>query len=97
MFWSSNEAAGKSVDEIYNVVKLLEQNRFEKYELRDINVDMKVTSERKTAQLLDASAYPMVVSPGDTIYIRVRLQPYRERFSIKRCHLPFLLISRLGR
>lgn len=51
MFWSSNEAAGKSVDEIYNVVKLLEQNRFEKYELRDINVDMKVTSERKTAQL----------------------------------------------
>lgn len=77
MFWSSNEAAGKSVDEIYNVVKLLEQNRFEKYELRDINVDMKVTSERKTAQLLDASAYPMVVSPGDTIYIRVRLQPYR--------------------
>ena len=77
MFWSSNEAAGKSVDEIYNVVKLLEQNRFEKYELRDINVDMKVTSERKTAQLLDASAYPMVVSPGDTVYIRVRLQPYR--------------------
>lgn len=35
MFWSSNEAAGKSVDEIYNVVKILEQNRFEKYELRD--------------------------------------------------------------
>ena len=40
-------------------------------------VDMHVTSERKTAQLLDASASPIIVSPGDTIYVRARLSPYR--------------------
>ena len=33
--------------------------------------------ERITAQLLDASAYPIVVSPGDTIYVRARLQAWR--------------------
>ena len=38
---------------------------------------MKVTKDRKTAQLLDASASPTVVSPGDTIYVRARLAPYR--------------------
>ena len=67
MYWSSKDIAERSVDELYNVVRLLEQNRFEKYPLRSIMVDMHVTSERKTAQLLDASASPIIVSPGDTI------------------------------
>ena len=77
MYWSSKDIAERSVDEIYNVIRLLEQNRFEKYPLSHINVDMEVTKERKTAQLLDASASPIIVSPGDTVYIRARLQPYR--------------------
>lgn len=77
MYWSSKDIAERSVDEMYNVIRLLEQNRFEPYTLRDISVDMKVTGERKTAQLLDAAASPTVVSPGDTIYVRARLAPYR--------------------
>lgn len=83
MYWSSTDIAERSVDEIYNVVKALEQNRFEPYELRDIKVDMQVTSEKQTAQLLDATAYPTIVSPGDTIYIRVRIQPYRGEITYK--------------
>ncbi len=83
MYWSSQDIAERSVDEIYNVVRLLEQNRFEKYALRNITVDMKVTKQRKTAQLLDASATPIVVSPGDTIFIRARLEPYRGEIFYK--------------
>lgn len=77
MYWSSKDISERSVDEMYNVIRILEQNRFEPYKLRDISVDMKVTKDRKTAQLLDASASPTVVSPGDTIYVRARLAPYR--------------------
>lgn len=77
MYWSSKDIAERSVDEMYNVIRILEQNRFEPYTLRNISVDMKVTGERKTAQLLDAAASPTVVSPGDTIYVRARLAPYR--------------------
>ncbi len=77
MYWSSEDVAEKGVDELYAVMKLLEQNRFQPYQLRNITVDMSVTQKRNTAQLLDASAAPMIVSPGDPIYIRVRLQPYR--------------------
>lgn len=83
MYWSSKDVAERSVDELYNVVKLLEQNRFEDYTLRSITVDMNVTEERKTAQLLDATASPMVVSPGDTIYIKARLQPFRGEIFYK--------------
>lgn len=77
MYYSSKDIAERSVDEIYNVTRLLEQNRFEAYPLRSITMDMKVTKERKTAQLLDATASPIIVSPGDTVYIRARLQAYR--------------------
>lgn len=77
MYWSSRDIAERSVDEIYNVTRLLEQNRFESYPLRSITMDMSVTKERKTAQLLDATASPIIVSPGDTVYIRARLQAYR--------------------
>lgn len=83
LYWSRTDVAERSVDELYNVVKLLEQNRFESYPLRSIQVDMSVTEERKTAQLLDATASPMIVSPGDSISIRVRLQPYRGEIFYK--------------
>lgn len=83
MYWSSKDIAERSVDEMYNVIRILEQNRFEPYTLRNISVDMKVTGERKTAQLLDAAASPTVVSPGDTIYVRARLAPYRGEVFIK--------------
>lgn len=83
MYWSRNDVAERSVDEIYNVVKILEQNRFDSYPLRQIKVDMDVTRERKTAQIVDATATPMIVSPGDDIFIRVRIQPYRGEKEVK--------------
>lgn len=83
LYWSTSDVAERSVDELYNVVKLLEQNRYEKYTLRQIQVDMNVTQERKTAQLLDATASPMIVSPGDSVAIRVRLEPYRGEIFYK--------------
>lgn len=77
MYWSTKDISSRSVDEIYNVLDILSENRFEKYDIRQIQVDMSVTKERKTAQILDATATPMIVSPGDTIYIKARLQAYR--------------------
>ena len=77
MYWSSSDIASRSVDEIYDVLKILADNRFKDYDLRNIDVNMSVTKDRKTARILDATATPMIVSPGDTIYLRVRLQAYR--------------------
>lgn len=83
LYWSKTDIAERSVDELYNVVKILGQNRFEAYPLRSIEVDLDVTKDRRTAQLLDATASPMVVSPGDTIAIRARLQPFRGEIFYK--------------
>lgn len=77
MYWSSVDISERSVDEIHNAVSILSKNQFEDFPLRSITLDAEVTKERKTAQLLDATASPTIVSPGDMIYIRVRLQSYR--------------------
>ncbi len=77
LYWSASDVAERSVDELFNVMRILTQNRFEKYPLHRIQVDMAVTRERRTAQIIDATATPMIVSPGDSILIRVKLEPYR--------------------
>lgn len=83
MFWSSVDISEKSVEELHNAISILAQNQFEKFPLRSITLDAEVTKERKTAQLLDATAAPTIVSPGDMIYIRVRLQSYRGNIFYK--------------
>ncbi len=78
MYYSRRSVSERSVDELYNVLEILAKNPFTDYRLRGIRMDMEITQERRVAEILDASATPSVVSPGDDIYIRVRLRPYRE-------------------
>ena len=40
-----------------------------------MNVD--ITQARKSAAIVDATAAPVVVSPGDNVYFKVKLHPYR--------------------
>lgn len=77
LYWSATDVAERSVDELFNVLRILSQNRFENYTLRRIQVDMDVSRERRTAQIIDATATPMIVSPGDSILVRVKLEPFR--------------------
>ena len=77
MFYSSESISEKTVDEFYNVIDVLMNNRFINYEIADINVETEVTQDKKTAKLVDAAASSTVVSPGDTIVVDVTLEPYR--------------------
>lgn len=77
MFYSSDSISEKTVDEFYNVIDVLMNNRFIDYEITDIQVKTKVTQDKKTAKLIDATASSTIVSPGDTIVVDVVLEPYR--------------------
>lgn len=78
MYYSRRSVSERSVDELYNILNVLAKNPFVDYELRGIKMTMEITQERRVAEILDASATPAVVSPGDHIFIRVRLRPHRE-------------------
>jgi len=78
MFYSSDSISEKAVDEFYNVIDVLMNNRFINYEISDISVETEVTQDKKTAKLIDASASSTIVSPGD-----VTLEPFRGEKVIK--------------
>ena len=82
MYYSAKSVSERSVDELYNVLEALAKNPFQKYALRGINLSLSLTEDKEVAEIIDAKARPAVVSPGDVIYVNVKLRPYRgEVFS----------------
>lgn len=79
MFYSSESIGVKSVDEFYNIVDALMNNRFINYDIAGIQVEADVTKTPRTALIKDATLTPGVASPGDTIVIEVTLQPFRGK------------------
>lgn len=77
MFYSADSISIKSVDEFYNVIDVLMNNRFINYDISDITIHVDVMEDKKTAKIVDATASPVIVSPGDTISVNVKLYPFR--------------------
>lgn len=77
MFYSADSISIKSVDEFYNVIDVLMNNRFIDYDISDITIHVDVMEDKKTAKIVDATASPVIVSPGDTISVNVKLHPFR--------------------
>ena len=83
MYYSEDNINEKSIDELYNVLDILKHNEFIDYPILDINMTVDITQARKSATIVDASAAPVVVSPGDTVYFKVKLHPYRGVDEVK--------------
>lgn len=83
MYYSEDNINEKSIDELYNVLDILKHNEFIDYPILDINMSVDITQAKKSATIVDASAAPVVVSPGDTVYFKVKLHPYRGVDEVK--------------
>ncbi|MCH4179537.1 MAG: SpoIVB peptidase S55 [Megasphaera sp.] len=83
MYYSEDNINEKSIDEIYNVLDILKHNEFIDYPVQDISIDVSVTQAKKSARIIDATAAPIVVSPGDNVYFKVKLHPYRGADEVK--------------
>ena len=77
MYYSENNVNEKSIDELYNVLDILKHNEFIDYPVLDITSTTSISQAQKTARITEAMAAPVVASPGDTIYFKVTLHPYR--------------------
>lgn len=83
MFYSADSISEKSVDEFYKVLDVLMNNRFINYEIQDIEVSADVEQGKKTAKIVDATAAPIVVAPGDTIVVDITIEPFRGQKEVK--------------
>ena len=83
MYYSVDNINEKSIDELYNVLDILKHNEFIDYPVLDIEMNVDITQAKKEARIVDATAAPVVVSPGDNVYFRVKLHPYRGADEVK--------------
>ncbi|OBZ33875.1 SpoIVB peptidase S55 [Megasphaera sp. DISK 18] len=83
MYYSEENINEKSIDELYNVLDILKHNEFIDYPVLDITMNVDITQARKSASIVDATAAPVVVSPGDNVYFKVKLHPYRGVDEVK--------------
>ncbi len=84
MYYSGKNINEKSVDELYNVVNILMNNEFKEYSPTDMKVTVSVTGDKKVARIVEATASPIVVSPGDVIDLEVQIHPYRGEMKTER-------------
>ncbi|WP_427111816.1 SpoIVB peptidase S55 domain-containing protein [Megasphaera sueciensis] len=83
MYYSEDNVNEKSIDELYNVLDILKHNEFIDYPILDVDMSVDITQAKKSARIIAATAAPVVASPGDTIYFKVTLHPYRGADEVK--------------
>jgi hypothetical protein len=78
MFYSPTGAAEAAVAELHEALTLLAANQFHPVDITDVNVNVEMTQERRTAYISEAKANSVSVKPGETVRVTVKLKPYRS-------------------
>ena len=77
IFYSSRDIAARSLIEFQEFLDLLVFNPFKKVDLVGLNLDIEITSKEKSALIQKAEIINDDIKPGETMRIKLYLQPYR--------------------
>lgn len=77
MFYSASGAAEAAVGELHEALAMLAGNQFHPVDILDVQVNVEMTQERRTAYIMEAKASSTRVQPGETVRITAKLKPYR--------------------
>ncbi|HWR30552.1 MAG TPA: SpoIVB peptidase S55 domain-containing protein, partial [Negativicutes bacterium] len=98
MFYSPENVAEASLAEFYEFVAFLTSNPHNPVTIMDIQADVSVSQERRTARILSARPVQLSAKPGEAIDIEVKLKPYRTEpitrtvsFTVPKDQVPGLL------
>lgn len=78
MFYNATDVGQVAVVELMQALTLICSNTTEESNIYEINIDMTVEAERKTASLISATPDKYKVKPGETVNFNVKLRPYRK-------------------
>jgi len=83
MFFSPVDISAISGGELLDLLFALVDNEFAEVSVTGIKASVEVEERRQTARIVQAEASRDVVSPGETVEIKVRLHPYRASLRLK--------------
>ena len=84
MFHSSRDIAVASVLDVVDAMELAFYNDLRRLEPYDLTVEVSLTKRRVTASIVELAVASREVSPGGTLRLRVRLQPYLADATVTR-------------
>jgi hypothetical protein len=77
MFYSPGNIGEAAVGEFLEAMTLLAGNKYNQVDIMDVNVNVSVSDEQRTASIVEARATETKIRPGDKISIVVHLKPFR--------------------
>ena len=78
MYYSAADVGQVAVTELLQAVGTIVTNAEKESDLVDVDVDVELDGERKTALLVSATPDKMTVRPGDTVTFKTKIRPYRK-------------------
>lgn len=78
MYYSAADVGQVAVAELLQAVNLIVTNSEKESDVIDVNVDVELDGERKTALLVSATPDKMTVKPGETVTFKTTIRPYRK-------------------
>ena len=78
IYYSPSDVGQVAITELLSALTLVTTNTTAESDLLGIDVKMDYEMERKTASLVKAEPLQKIVKPGETVDLRIILQPYRK-------------------
>lgn len=78
MYYDATDVGEMAVAEITDAMEALVLNKEKISNIYDVNVEVRITQNRKTATITSVTADKTEASPGEIVNFNIMLQPYRE-------------------
>lgn len=78
MFYNTADVGQIAVAELMQAMNIITQNREQESDIIDVQVNIDVNKERKTASLISAIPDKKKVKPGETVKFTTTIKPYRK-------------------
>jgi len=77
-FYSKSDIAGRSLNDLYQILELITKNPFKKVEIMSVNLNIDITKKDNIAFIKEVKILNEHVYPGDKVDIEATIQPYRK-------------------
>lgn len=78
MYYNLSDVGQIAVNELGQALNIICSNMERESDIFDIKVDVTVSSQRRTASLISAVPDKSQVKPGETVYLKTTIKPYRR-------------------
>lgn len=77
MFYSAQDVGQLAVSELFQALNLLYSNTMREVDVVSVKVNIKIDENRKTASVIEAVPDKPSVKAGETVNLKLKVQPYR--------------------